>query len=452
MSAKTLALVLLAALPGGVWAAWQTVATEQGRRIEIDRESVAVAPDGAVTAKGRIVLDKPLVDPKTSAAYRIIEVESRFDCAARTNATLRRAYYKEDDSLLRQEEARNPFAMPVRTGTPDDRLLREACRPKAAPAPASMSKTVERVNDLAADLRKYNEGMIAQAVKKDARRAPAPASPTTPAPAASPPPPAAAPAVKAPSASAPARRHAARPAAHGPANARRAPRPQWTYEGDAGPEHWAELASEYAVCASGRRQSPIDLDHGFAVDLDPIQFLYQSAPFRVADAGRGLQVTVYGGGLLLQGEHYGLSRVEFHQPSEHTIAGRAFDMEAQFIHRAEDGRPVIVAVMLEKGAENPAVQTALNNLPLEKGGETAPPDAAIDIAALLPAERGYYTFMGSLTAPPCTEGVLWMVLKRPQQISAAQLEIFQRLYPPNARPVQPAYDRIIKESRQGRGG
>lgn len=115
-----------------VSAAWQAVATEQGKRVEIDRESIAPGPGAALTAKGRIVLDKPIVDPKTSASYRVIEIESRYDCAERTHATLRRTYYKEDDSVLRQDEVRSPFDMPVRSGTPDDRLLREVCRPKEA--------------------------------------------------------------------------------------------------------------------------------------------------------------------------------------------------------------------------------------------------------------------------------------------------------------------------------
>ncbi len=430
MPAKIFATVLLAALPAAVSAAWQAVATEQGKRVEIDRESIAPGPGAALTAKGRIVLDKPIVDPKTSASYRVIEIESRYDCAERTHATLRRTYYKEDDSVLRQDEVRSPFDMPVRSGTPDDRLLREVCRPKgSSPAAQSVDKTLDKVNELAADLRKSNEALVGQAVKKDLQRLTQQSS-----------------AVLAGKAATPAvalRKSGPRPEAHVPDAAAR----PWSYEGPGGPDYWARLKPEYAVCANGRRQSPIDLRDGFAVDLEPIQFFYRPAAFRVTDGGRHLQVAVYGGGIALLGRNYALAQVRFHSPSEFTVAGKGFDMEAQLVHRADDGKLAIVSVFLEKGSENPVVQAALNNLPLEKGSEVAPPGQTIDLNRLLPDDRGYFTFIGSLTTPPCTEDVLWLVLKRPRSISVDQLAILQRLYRPNARPVQAAHGRIVKESR-----
>ena len=144
MPAKIFATVLLAALPAAVSAAWQAVATEQGKRVEIDRESIAPGPGAALTAKGRIVLDKPIVDPKTSASYRVIEIESRYDCAERTYATLKRIYYREEGEIVREEEVRSPFEMPVRSGTPDYRLFREACRPKGgASEPQNVNGTLD---------------------------------------------------------------------------------------------------------------------------------------------------------------------------------------------------------------------------------------------------------------------------------------------------------------------
>ena len=122
MPAKILAAFLVALLPAAVSAAWQTVAVEQGKRVEIDRDSIVTEQGSTMTAKGRIVLDKPIMDAKTSAAYRIIEIESRYDCAERTHATLKRTYYKDEGETLRQEDVRSPFEMPVRSGTPDDRL------------------------------------------------------------------------------------------------------------------------------------------------------------------------------------------------------------------------------------------------------------------------------------------------------------------------------------------
>lgn len=436
MPAKRFAALLAAALPAMASAAWQTVAVEQGKRVEIDRESIVPEQGTTLTAKGRIVLDKPIVDPKTSASYRTIEIESRYDCTERTHATLKRSYYKEDGSVLRQEEVRSPFEMPVRSGTPDDRLLREVCRPKGSAPATPVGKTLDKVNELAGDLRKANEALVEQAVKKDLQRLTQQST-------------AALSGKKEATSPAPQVRKSA-PRIETPAStplARQTPPPNWSYEGNGGPEYWGKLKPEYSTCANGRRQSPIDLRDGFAVDLEPIQFFYKPAAFRVADSGRHLQLNVYGGGIMLLGKNYQLTHVQFHNPSEFTVAGKAFDMEAQLVHRADDGKLAVVSVFLEKGGENPVVQTALNNLPLEKGGEVAPPGQTVDLNALLPASRNYFTFMGSLTTPPCSEDVLWMVIKQPQQVSVDQLSIFQRLYRPNVRPVQPAFGRIIKESR-----
>jgi carbonic anhydrase len=424
LCANLLAAVFLAALPVASPAAWHAVAEEQGRRVEIDRDNIAQGPNATRIVNSRIVLDKPIVDPRTSASYHIIEIESSYDCAERTHVTLKRTYYRENDSVLRQEEVRSPVEMPVRSGTPDDRILREVCRPRGdGPAP-SLARTLGQVDEAAAELRKSNEALVDEAVRKDLQRLSqklAGKSPPKPA--------------------------GRRPARRGAGEARREASRDWAYEGAAGPAHWGALSAEFALCASGRRQSPIDIVEAFAVDLQPIRFLYPPAPFRVVDAGRHLELTVYGGGIELLGKSYRLDHVRFHNPSEFSIAGKSFDMEAQLVHRAEDGQQAIVSVLLEPGAENPVVQAALNNLPLEKGGETAPPGLAVELALLLPPQQGYFTFMGSLTTPPCTEDVLWMVLKTPQAVSAEQLAMFRRLYPPNARPVQAPFGRIIKESR-----
>ena len=430
MPARIIAVLLAAIAPTMVSAAWTTVASEQGKRVEIDRSSIANEQNGTTTAKGRIVLDRPIVDPKTSAAYRIIEIESRYDCAERTHATLMRTYYKEEGELLRQEEVRSPFEMPVRSGTPDDRLLREACRPKGTTgASPSVNETLDKISEVAGDLRKSNDALVAQAVKKDLQRFNTRADARLPGSAVA----------------------AKRNASGSPAP--RSKKPQqtqdidWSYEGRGNPELWGRLRPEYATCATGRRQAPIDIRDGFAVDLEPIQFFYKPANFSVSDNMRHLHLSVHDGGLMLLGQQYRLTRIRFHSPSEFTVNGRAYDMEAQLLHESADGKLAIVSVFLEKGNENAVLQNALNNFPLEKGGAVTPPAQNIDVNALLPETRGYFTFMGSLTTPPCTEDVLWLVLKQPQQISPDQLSIFRRLYRPNARPVQPSFGRIIKESR-----
>ena len=449
MCIKFFAALVAALFPVVVSAAWQVVLSEPGKQVEIDRDSIAVDAAGGVTAMGRVVLDRPIVDPKTSASYRIIEVQNYFDCAGRTLATQRRTYYKEEGETLRQEEVKAPFAMPVRSGTPDEKLFREACRPKGANgASASATKTVEKVNEMTAEVRKANEALVAKAVEQDlkkmmtasaAKKAPAKSSVAEEEPALKQPAPPRAVPRAAPSLSS--RQSSAHRAAQEHAAI------HWGYEGAGGPENWSRLSPEYALCGTGKRQSPIDIRDGIRVDLEPIQFDYRPARFRVIDNGHTVQVTLPGGSISLLGKSYQLIQFHFHRPSEEMVDGKAFDMVVHMVHRAEDGKLAVVAVLLESGAENPFVQTVWNNLPLEKNMEVAPPSLTLDPAQLLPENRNYYTYMGSLTTPPCSEDVLWLVLKQPQQISPEQQAIFARLYKRNARPVQPGSGRLIKESR-----
>ena len=422
---RWMAIVGLCGMPACVFAAWQTVASEAGKRVEIDRDSIVRNAKGEAMARGRIVLDKPIVDPRTSTSYRSIEISNRFDCDERTYATLKRSYFKENGDLLRQEEVTSPYDMPVRSGSPDDKLFREACRPgERTGNGASAGSAIEKANEAAAGLRQLNEAMIAKEVKKEALR---PAG-------------------------------SGRNEGGGHGGKPDAPRKSeksgnewanvaWAYNGAGGPENWAKLRPEYRLCGSGRRQSPIDIQDGLAVDLEPIGFAYRPSGFKVIDSGKSLLVPIYGGGFSLLGKTYVLTQMLFHRPAEITVAGKSFAMDVQLLHRADDGKIAIVSVLLESGPENPVIQTVLNNLPLERGGEVAPPSLSIDVERLLPEDRRYYAFMGSLTTPPCTEEVLWLVLKRPQPVSPEQLAIFQRLYAPNARPVQPSLGRIIKESR-----
>jgi len=241
-----------------------------------------------------------------------------------------------------------------------------------------------------------------------------------------------------------------RPARHKPAAAEKphdAPHPaHWDYAGSGGPESWGQMKPEFAKCSSGTRQSPIDIRDGIKVNLDPVQFDYKPSAFRVIDNGHTVQVNVAAGNSIdVMGRRYELVQFHFHRPSEERIDGRQFDMVVHLVHKDIDGRLAVVAVLLERGSAQPIVQSVWNNLPLEKGDEVAA-RSTLNLNDLLPAERNYFTYMGSLTTPPCSEGVLWMVMKAPVQISADQIGIFARLYPMNARPIQSASGRLIKES------
>ena len=221
----------------------------------------------------------------------------------------------------------------------------------------------------------------------------------------------------------------------------------WSYEGAGGPAQWGRLQADFATCATGQRQSPIDIRDGVKVGLETIRFEYKPTSFRIVDNGHTLQVNVGEGlGLRIMGKRYELVQFHFHKPSEERVNGKVYDMVVHLVHRNDEGQLAVVAVLLEKGGEHPLIQTLWNNMPLDKDLEVAPVEP-IDPSALLPENRSYWTYMGSLTTPPCTEGVLWMVLKQPQQVSGEQVSVFSRLYKNNARPVQPTNGRLIKESR-----
>jgi carbonic anhydrase len=226
------------------------------------------------------------------------------------------------------------------------------------------------------------------------------------------------------------------------------PEIHWSYEGAGAPDKWSRLNAEYESCTSGKRQSPIDIRDGARLALEPIRFDYKPAPLRMLDNGHTVQVNyAEGSSILVAGERFELKQFHFHKPAEERIEGRAYDMAAHLVHQSADGRLAVVAVLFEAGDQPNAFIAGLwPHLPLEAQREVAPLEVSIDVNALLPEARSYYTYMGSLTTPPCNEGVLWLVLKTPVQVSREQIGVFGRLYAMNARPVQPANGRLIKES------
>ncbi len=220
----------------------------------------------------------------------------------------------------------------------------------------------------------------------------------------------------------------------------------WTYQGETGPQSWGSLRPEFVACSTGTRQSPIDIRDGFTLDLDPVRFSYRPTGFSVIDNGHTVQVNLPSGQFIeALGRRYELVQFHFHRPSEERINGRAFDMVVHLVHKDLEGRLAVVAVLLDRGSAHAVVQSVWNNLPLEKG-EALPASATIDLNELLPADRRYFQYMGSLTTPPCTEGVLWMVMQQPVTVSHEQIALFSRLYPMNARPIQSASGRVIKQS------
>ena len=219
----------------------------------------------------------------------------------------------------------------------------------------------------------------------------------------------------------------------------------WTYEGEEGPEHWGEISADYEACASGKAQSPIDIAGAKAEDLANIAFDYKTSKLNILNNGHTVQVNYDpGSSIELDGTRYDLAQFHFHAPSEHSIAGKAADAELHLVHKSADGKLAVVGVLIEKGAENPAFATVWQNLPAE-AGEPQTLAGEVDAAAMLPAEQMTYRYDGSLTTPPCSEGVEWNVMTTPIQMSEAQLAAFTALFEGNNRPVQPLGDRALVE-------
>ncbi|KPF48706.1 hypothetical protein IP80_09300 [beta proteobacterium AAP65] len=230
--------------------------------------------------------------------------------------------------------------------------------------------------------------------------------------------------------------------AHGPG----AGAVHWGYEGEHGPAAWAKLKPEFGLCKTGERQSPIDIRGGLAVNLEPVKFDYQDSPFSVIDNGHTVQVNLQPGNSIdIGGRKFELQQFHFHRPSEERIDGRQFEMSLHLVHKDAQGRLAVVALLFDEGPPHAVVQDVWNNLPLERG-EARPARQPLALTELLPDDRRYYTYMGSLTTPPCSEGVQWVVMRSPLSLTAEQIGLFSRIYPMNARPVQSASGRRILQS------
>jgi carbonic anhydrase len=228
-------------------------------------------------------------------------------------------------------------------------------------------------------------------------------------------------------------------------------RTPWDYEGPKGAEHWSALDPAYALCNSGKEQSPIDIGDTEKSKLPALRFEYVSEPVRyVINNGHTIRVNYHdrpgSGGFLLVGEkRYQLTQFHFHRPSEESVHGKRYDMVLHLMHTASDGEVAGVAVLLKVGRANSAIQQLWQHMPPAEG-QVAVPALELNPAEMLPHDTSYYIYRGSQTAPPCSEGVAWFVLKTPVEISAGQVKAFARLYPRDVRPLQPLNGRIVKES------
>ncbi len=483
---------------------WLAVASSSGSTVEIDKNRISRLKNGKTSAWTRLSLDHPLLDFENKVRYTAVQALNHYDCTQGSFATQQRTYLL-DGREVKSEKVKGPH-IAVQADSLDARLLQEACKPRTA---GEMQQTAARAAAVAAEAvaerpramhaEMVSAGDLAQVrgMKVADAHAPAPAAeaggakprmfdmplidkskavdpyagaaaphaaPAAPA-AAKPPAPAYSTAAVTTKAPPPVQELSRQErelmlATSGPRKV--APKKKveaapaepdyshvhWAYAGLGAPENWSKIKPGYSLCGTGKRQSPIDIRGGIKVDLEPIKFDYRPTEFRIIDNGHTVQVEVgEGNSIMVMGRSYPLVQFHFHRPSEERINGKTYDMVVHLVHKDYDNSLAVIAVLMEKGMEHPIIQTLWNYMPLEVGMESQPPNVVIDLNRLLPEKRDYFTYMGSLTTPPCTENVLWMVFKNPVQVSPEQIGIFSRLYPNNARPVQPTHDRLIKVTR-----
>ncbi len=467
-------------------AAWQVVDSGKGAQIEVDLAS-AVRKDGVVTGWVQTSYAK-----KTSSKsgdffiYRTMKEQVRLDCKQHTSTVLVRGFFDDDGSEIAViKGVGSPRA--VMPDTPEQRVLSGLCNPVADAKASRARPAVARAGAPQAVDARYMDGPAPGArkaglilAKSDASEGPAAAAIVKPAvkaeskaeakvepkaevkPKAAPHPVAKADETREMVVARVMKAHAGAPLppepgsrarnAHGGAAATAgAGHPHaahWDYDGENAPYRWGDMKAEYGACKAGARQSPIDIRNPVVSEIEPIQFHYEDVPLKVTNNGHTIQVDYAPGSFILfGGARYELLQFHFHTPSEERINGRTFDMVAHLVHRNAQGRLAVVAVLLTAGREQAMLQPVWSAMPGTRGRTRERLDVAINVRQLLPADTTYYSFMGSLTTPPCTEGVQWLVMKTPVEISREQIAHFTALYPMNARPLQAQNDRLIKVGR-----
>jgi carbonic anhydrase len=222
----------------------------------------------------------------------------------------------------------------------------------------------------------------------------------------------------------------------------------WGYSGSEGPEHWGQIDTKFAICSSGKNQSPINLAGVIESNLSPMAINYQIGGNEILNNGHTIQINYKpGSSINVDGRTFELKQFHFHSPSENTIEGQSFPLEAHFVHSDTTGNLAVIAVMFEEGDKNTELEKAWRVMP-ENVEEKSPLPESIDANLILPHDQDYYRFNGSLTTPPCSEGVWWLVMKSSNIVSKEQIEKFTHtMHHPNNRPIQPINARIILTTR-----
>ena len=221
---------------------------------------------------------------------------------------------------------------------------------------------------------------------------------------------------------------------------------EWSYEGATGPDHWADLSPDYVLARTGQKQSPIDIATADAIreEAPPIVLDYHPTTLDVVHNGHSIQDDYTGGGFLeIEGQRYDLAQFHVHSPSEHTIDGKPAAAELHFVHKNESGELLVLGVLIEEGAETAFIHRVQQYIPQEPGRANHVEGVLVDASELMPKSLASYRYEGSLTTPPCSEGVRWIVLREPIESSPDQIERLRKTIPKNNRPTQPLHGRRV---------
>ena len=226
--------------------------------------------------------------------------------------------------------------------------------------------------------------------------------------------------------------------------------PSWGYLGQEGPEFWGSLAPEYQGCGIGRRQSPIDLTESISAQLAEVKIDYQPSGLKILNNGHTIEAIYDAGSFItLDNRRYELVQFHFHRPSEHLVDGSPYDMELHLVHQDPNAYALaVLGILLKQGKTNSALEMVWEHMPMTEGPEQSIKDVTIDANQLIPSDTdSFYHYYGSLTTPPCSEIVDWLVYKQPIEVSAAQIAKFADAIPfANARPAHPLNNRFLLES------
>lgn len=396
---KLFVLLSIALCAVGTHAAtWLTIGTKNGVRIQIDTSSMATLDEGKHRLWYREYYAKPVVPESGAFSFNFLTVFVEFECNPKRSQTLQRRYAKANGMELKAEPSEETTLKPLVPDSIQEMVINTACNMVEKQKADSKVENKETLPDTEKTVVEPPKNETKKSVKSKAR-VPAP------------------------------------PAA-------------WGYAKDNGPEQWGSLSSDYALCSTGQMQSPIDIRQTILADLEPIQFIYQPTSFSIINGENSIETSMdNAGGIIIDNQFYRLQQLHFHLPSEEKINGKNFNMSVHLVHSAETGKVAVIALLVTAGKEHPLIRTLWSKLPLAEKSKITIDDLKIDPSELLPDKRGYYTYLGSLTTPPCTEDVLWAIFKNPMTFSKEQISAFSSLHANNARPVQPVNGRAIKESR-----